>query len=62
MGQSWSKPVLANIRYNNEIKRVMIVGGGYDACYEDPTFTLAASGDNLSCTTKLKPKVMQFIL
>ena len=54
MGQSWSKPVLANIRYNNEIKRVMIVGGGYDACYEDPTFTLAASGDNLSCTTKTK--------
>lgn len=54
MGQSWSKPVLANIRYNNEIRRVMIVGGGYDACYEDPTFTLAASGDNSSCTTKTK--------
>ena len=52
MGQSWSKPVLANIRYNNTIKRVMIVGGGYDACYEDPTFTLAVSGDNLSCATK----------
>ena len=54
MGQSWSKPVLANIRYNNAIKRVMIVGGGYDACYEDPAFTLAASGDNSSCTTKTK--------
>lgn len=54
MGQSWSKPVLANIRYNNEIRRVMIVGGGYDACYEDPTFTLASSGDNSSCTTKTK--------
>ncbi|KAB0654427.1 VWA domain-containing protein [Acinetobacter bohemicus] len=54
MGQSWSKPVLANIRYNNQIRRVMIVGGGYDACYEDPTFTLAASGDNSSCTTKTK--------
>lgn len=40
MGQSWSKPVLANIRYNNQIKRVMIVGGGYDQCYENPNFKL----------------------
>lgn len=40
MGQTWSKPVLANIRYNNKITRVMIVGGGYDACYENPQFRL----------------------
>lgn len=40
MGQTWSKPVIANIRYNNKIRRVMIVGGGYDARYEDPTFAL----------------------
>ncbi|MEG2559859.1 MAG: PilC/PilY family type IV pilus protein, partial [Acinetobacter sp.] len=40
MGQSWSKPVLANIRYNNAIKRVLIVGGGYDQCYENPQFSL----------------------
>lgn len=40
MGQTWSKPVLANIRYNNKITRVMIVGGGYDMCYENPRFTL----------------------
>lgn len=40
MGQSWSKPVLANIRYDGAIKRVMIVGGGYDTCYEDPKATL----------------------
>lgn len=38
MGQTWSKPVLANIRYDNKITRVMIVGGGYDACYENPRF------------------------
>jgi type IV pilus assembly protein PilY1 len=38
MGQSWSKPVLTNIRFNNKITRVMIVGGGYDACYENPRF------------------------
>lgn len=40
MGQTWSKPVLANIRYKNKIRRVMIVGGGYDMCYEDPRFRL----------------------
>lgn len=40
MGQSWSKPVLANIRYNGTIRRVMIVGGGYDQCYENPSFRL----------------------
>ncbi|WP_031996690.1 MULTISPECIES: PilC/PilY family type IV pilus protein [unclassified Acinetobacter calcoaceticus/baumannii complex] len=43
MGQSWSKPVLANIRYNGAIRRVMIVGGGYDQCYEKPNITLSDS-------------------
>lgn len=43
MGQSWSKPVLANIRYNGAIRRVMIVGGGYDQCYENPSFRLGAT-------------------
>jgi type IV pilus assembly protein PilY1 len=43
MGQSWSKPVIANIRYGNEIRRVMIVGGGYDVRYESPTFALTGS-------------------
>ena len=43
MGQSWSKPVLANIRYNGTIRRVMIVGGGYDQCYENPSFRLGAT-------------------
>ncbi|WP_445114850.1 pilus assembly protein PilY [Acinetobacter sp. WZC-1] len=38
MGQTWSKPILANIRYDNKITRVMIVGGGYDQCYENPRF------------------------
>lgn len=40
MGQSWSKPVLANVRYDNKIKRVMFIGGGYDMCYENPRFKL----------------------
>lgn len=46
LGQTWSKPVLANVRYNGAIKRVMIVGGGYDACYENPRFRLNASVSN----------------
>ena len=46
MGQSWSKPVLTNIRYNGVIKRVMIVGGGYDMCYENPQFKLGATNSN----------------
>ncbi|WP_425353191.1 pilus assembly protein PilY [Acinetobacter guillouiae] len=40
IGQSWSKPVLANVRFNGVNKRVMIVGGGYDQCYENPQFEL----------------------
>lgn len=40
LGQTWSKPVIANIRYGDKIKRVMIVGGGYDMCYENPQFKL----------------------
>lgn len=43
MGQSWSKPVLANVRYNGVITRVVIVGGGYDMCYENPRFKFGQS-------------------
>ncbi|QIO07023.1 PilC/PilY family type IV pilus protein [Acinetobacter shaoyimingii] len=43
MGQSWSKPVIANIRYDGKIKRVLIVGGGYDMCYENPRFKLGTA-------------------
>lgn len=56
LGQTWSKPVLANVRYNNAITRVMIVGGGYDECYESPTFALASSGDNSTCATRTRAK------
>lgn len=34
MGQSWSKPSMAKIRFNGRVKNVMIVGGGYDTAYE----------------------------
>lgn len=39
MGESWSKPMLAYIKWNGQRKLVMIVGGGYDRQYEAPTFT-----------------------
>ena len=38
MGQSWSKPTLAKIRFGNSVKKVMIVGGGYDSVYESYTY------------------------
>lgn len=44
MGQSWSKPTLTYIKWNGEKKLAMIVGGGYDTKYEDPTFTNSTSG------------------
>lgn len=57
MGQSWSKPVLANIRYNGAIKRVMIVGGGYDLCYENPNATLTTG----SCGTKAQGNAVYIV-
>ncbi|MEL4299475.1 pilus assembly protein PilY [Acinetobacter ursingii] len=50
LGQTWSKPVLANVRYNGKITRVMIVGGGYDQCYENPNFSLGANVSNTDFT------------
>ncbi|QPF34763.1 hypothetical protein H0S57_15290 [Acinetobacter johnsonii] len=44
MGQSWSQPTLTYIKWNGEKKLAMIVGGGYDIKYEDPTFTNSVSG------------------
>ncbi|GAC1370065.1 MAG: PilC/PilY family type IV pilus protein [Aquirhabdus sp.] len=43
MGRTFAKPVLANVRINNKIRRVMIVGGGYDMGYETPSFVPTAS-------------------
>ena len=36
-GQSWSQPVLADIKVGTEVKKTLIFGGGYDMCYEDGT-------------------------
>ncbi|RLL48649.1 pilus assembly protein PilY [Acinetobacter cumulans] len=59
MGQSWSKPVLINIKYKGVPTRAMVVGGGYDVCYEAPRFTLSTSttvNDTASCTAKTRAK------
>ena len=56
LGQVWSEPTVAKIRIKNgskyESKEVVIVAGGYDMCYENPSFKLKTSGDNTSCDKK----------
>ena len=56
LGQVWSKPTVAKIRVKKgskyESKDVVIVAGGYDMCYENPSFTLKTSGDNTTCSKK----------
>lgn len=38
MGQSWSKPTIAWVKWGKTRKRVMFVGGGYDAGYESNVY------------------------
>lgn len=38
MGQSWSKPKIAWVRWKGVRKLVMFVGGGYDAGYENDSY------------------------
>ncbi|USA52346.1 PilC/PilY family type IV pilus protein [Acinetobacter sp. C32I] len=46
MGQSWSKPTITTVMFNGTVKRVMLVGGGYDMEYEKvtPSITNATKG------------------
>ncbi|WP_372843460.1 hypothetical protein [Psychrobacter sp.] len=56
LGQVWSEPTVAKIRVKKgtkyESKEVVIVAGGYDMCYENPSFTLRTNGNNTSCDSK----------
>ena len=52
MGQSWSKPTIANIRFNNKVKKVMIVGGGYDDRYELSTLPTALTSPTATAPNK----------
>ena len=57
LGKVWSEPVSGKIKVGtgrNSIKDVIIFGGGYDECYEDPTFKLSSS-DNEFAECKNKP-------
>lgn len=45
MGQSWSKPTLAKVRFNGRIRDVMIVGGGYDYNVYENLNARSTSGD-----------------
>lgn len=38
MGQSWSKPTIAWVKWKGKPQLVMIVGGGYDEAYDDATY------------------------
>ncbi|WP_336940812.1 PilC/PilY family type IV pilus protein [Acinetobacter pittii] len=39
MGQSWSKPTIAWVKWGGVRKLVMFVGGGYDAGYENDSYS-----------------------
>ncbi|TCB56167.1 pilus assembly protein [Acinetobacter terrestris] len=43
MGQSWSKPTLAYVKFGGTKKLVMFVGGGYDSGYENAAYDQSAT-------------------
>lgn len=50
MGMIMAKPVVGKIKIGsgrNAVKDVIIFGGGYDRCYEDPTFKLNSATNNI---------------
>ena len=60
LGKVWSEPVTGQIKVgtgSNSVKDVIIFGGGYDECYEDPTFRLGAT-DNEFAECKANAKSM----
>ncbi|WP_201594066.1 pilus assembly protein [Psychrobacter fulvigenes] len=58
LGKVWSEPVSGRIRVGtgkNSIKDVIIFGGGYDECYEDPTYRLGATDNEFTeCQSSVK--------
>ncbi|MED6316081.1 MAG: PilC/PilY family type IV pilus protein [Pseudomonadota bacterium] len=55
LGKVWSEPVSGKIKVGtgrNSIKDVIIFGGGYDECYEDPTFRLGATDNEFANCNK----------
>ncbi|MGP5345348.1 hypothetical protein ACTXLJ_01565 [Psychrobacter celer] len=60
LGMTMAQPVFGKIKMGtgrNTTKEVIIFGGGYDKCYEDPTFKLNATDNNLdSCNNIAQAK------
>ncbi len=60
LGMTMAQPIFGKIKVGtgrNAIKEVIIFGGGYDKCYEDPTFRLGATNNNLdSCNNIAQAK------
>lgn len=63
LGQTWSKPLVAKIRApktatNKEgLREVLVFGGGYDMCYENPKFKLNdADNKDDNCKNKTEAK------
>lgn len=56
LGKVWNEPVTGRIKTGtdkNSIKDVIVFGGGYDECYEDPTFRLGTTGNAFAeCNAK----------
>ncbi len=54
MGQTWGKPTLGYVKRDGKRVMVSFLPGGYDACYETPTFKLGTNVNSESCTDKSK--------
>lgn len=54
MGQTWGKPTLGYVKRDGKRVMVSFLPGGYDACYETPTFKLGTNANSESCTDKSK--------
>lgn len=58
LGKIWSEPVSGQIKVGtgrNSIKDVIVFGGGYDECYEDPTYRLGATDNEFTeCQSSVK--------
>ncbi|PAT64576.1 hypothetical protein CIK80_05735 [Psychrobacter sp. JB193] len=53
MGQSWGKPAIGYVKSGGKRVMVSFLPGGYDTCYEDPTFKLSTNyPNNAKCSNK----------
>ncbi|MGE6244709.1 hypothetical protein ACQKCF_01760 [Psychrobacter proteolyticus] len=53
MGQSWGKPALGYVKSGGKRVMVSFLPGGYDTCYENPTFKLnTVYPDDIQCSVK----------